>query len=136
QHLLSQRGVKPIWNEALAAFLPGESREPIRCAGAATGIWHAEACAQSGRAAGAEAARALGGHAPHEDLPAVGGWEKPIRPWVLARFPGKAFVDFQNDVTVDDVRQACDEGYDAPELLKRYTTLGMATDQGRTSAVN
>ncbi len=136
QHLLSQRGVKPTWNDALAAFLPGKSREPIRCAGAAAGHWRAEDCARSGRAAGAEAARALGRNAPAEDFPVPGGWETPIRAWSLGAVKGKAFVDLQNDVTLDDVRQACAEGYDAPELLKRYTTLGMATDQGRTSAVN
>ncbi|HEY1384542.1 MAG TPA: sarcosine oxidase subunit alpha family protein [Dongiaceae bacterium] len=136
QHLVSQRGVRPVWNEALAAFLPGASREPIRCAGAAAGIWRAEDCARSGRAAGSEAARALGRTAPREEFPAPGGWETPIRAWSLPSIRGKAFVDLQNDVTLDDVRQACAEGYDAPELLKRYTTLGMATDQGRTSAVN
>ena len=136
QHLLSQRGVKPVWNEALAAFLAGESREPIRCAGSAAGIWRTEDCACSGRAAGAEAARALGRSAPAEDFPAPGGWETPIRVWSFGGIKSKAFVDLQNDVTFDDVRQACTEGYDAPELLKRYTTLGMATDQGRTSAVN
>jgi sarcosine oxidase subunit alpha len=136
QHLLSQRGVKPVWNDTLAAFLPGETREPIRCAGAAAGIWRAEDCARSGRAAGAEAARALGCSAPAEDFPAPGGWEAPLRAWSFGGIEGKAFVDLQNDVTVNDIWQACAEGYDAPELLKRYTTLGMATDQGRTSAVN
>jgi sarcosine oxidase subunit alpha len=78
----------------------------------------------------------LGRRAPEAAFPAPGGWETPIRPWSGGKFPGKAFVDLQNDVTLDDLRQACGEGYDAPELLKRYTTLGMATDQGRTSAVN
>ncbi|WP_119300636.1 sarcosine oxidase subunit alpha family protein [Dongia deserti] len=136
QHLLSQRGVRPVWNETLAAFLPGEAREPVRCIGAATGIWRTDDCARSGRAAGAEAAHALGRSAPKEDFPAPGGWDYPIRPWIFGGIKGKAFVDIQNDVTFGDVRQACHEGYDAPELLKRYTTLGMATDQGRTSAVN
>ena len=136
QHLLSQRGVRPVWNEALGAFLPGQTGEPIRCAGAGAGLWGAADCARSGRAAGAEAAQALGRSAPPEEFPAPGGWEAPIGSWSLGRVKGKAFVDLQNDVTLDDVRQACAEGYDAPELLKRYTTLGMATDQGRTSAVN
>jgi methylglutamate dehydrogenase subunit C len=136
QHLLSQRGVKPVWSETIAAFLPGEAREPIRCAGAAAGLWRADECVRSGRAAGAEAARTLGHSAPEEIFPAPGGWETPIRAWSLGVVKGKAFVDLQNDVTLADVRQACAEGYDAPELLKRYTTLGMATDQGRTSAVN
>ncbi len=136
QHLLSQRGVKPIWNETLAAFLPGEGREPIRCAGSAAGVWRADDCARSGRAAGAEAARSLGKAVSGEDFPAPGGWENLIRTWAVGAPRDKAFVDLQNDVTLDDVRQASAEGYDAPELLKRYTTLGMATDQGRTSAVN
>jgi heterotetrameric sarcosine oxidase alpha subunit len=136
QHLLSQRGVKPVWNDALAAFLPGETREPIRCTGAAAGSWRAEDCVRAGRAAGAEAVRSLGRSAPDEHFPAPGGWETPLRTWSVGGIKGKAFVDLQNDVTLDDVRQACAEGYDAPELLKRYTTLGMATDQGRTSAVN
>ena len=48
----------------------------------------------------------------------------------------KSFVDFQNDVTSEDVALAAREGYRSVELLKRYTTLGMATDQGRTSNVN
>jgi sarcosine oxidase subunit alpha len=134
-HLLSQRGAKPVWNEQLAAFLPGETREPIRCAGAAAGIWRAEDCARAGQVAGAEAARALGRSAPAPDFPAPGGWDTPIRAWTFGAVK-KAFVDLQNDVTLADLRQACGEGYDAPELLKRYTTLGMATDQGRTSAVN
>ncbi len=47
----------------------------------------------------------------------------------------KAFVDFQNDVTASDVELAHREGFRAVEHLKRYTTLGMATDQGKTSNV-
>jgi methylglutamate dehydrogenase subunit C len=138
QHLLSQRGAKPVWNDTLAAFLPAQGHPTIRCAGAAAGVWHAEGCVQSGLAAGAEAARALDRAATAAPFPSPGGWETPIRQlWsVGAARKGKAFVDLQNDVTLDDVRQACEEGYDAAELLKRYTTLGMAADQGRTSAVN
>lgn len=48
----------------------------------------------------------------------------------------KQFVDFQNDVTVADIALAAREGFVSVEHLKRYTTLGMATDQGRTSNVN
>jgi sarcosine oxidase subunit alpha len=47
----------------------------------------------------------------------------------------KAFVDFQHDVTADDIRLAYREGFHSVEHLKRYTTLGMATDQGKTSNV-
>ncbi len=55
--------------------------------------------------------------------------------WRVADSKGKAFVDFQNDVTTDDIALAAREGYRSVEHLKRYTTLGMATDQGKTSNV-
>ncbi|MBN9526783.1 MAG: (2Fe-2S)-binding protein [Alphaproteobacteria bacterium] len=55
--------------------------------------------------------------------------------WRVRGTRGKSFVDFQNDVTVDDVALAAREGFRAVEHLKRYTTLGMATDQGKTSNV-
>ena len=53
-----------------------------------------------------------------------------------SRGKGKAFVDFQNDVTDADIELAAREGFRSVEHLKRYTTLGMATDQGKTSNVN
>ena len=56
--------------------------------------------------------------------------------WQVAKSRGKAFVDFQNDVTVSDVKLAAREGFRVPEHVKRYTTLGMATDQGKTSSLN
>ena len=53
-----------------------------------------------------------------------------------ARRDGRRWIDFQNDVTLKDVALAAREGYVSVEHLKRYTTLGMATDQGKTSNVN
>ena len=75
------------------------------------------------------------GEAPH---PAPEAWPSSAAPSPPDRAPGrgKAFVDFQNDVTTDDVAIAHEEGYESVEHLKRYTTLGMGTDQGKTSAVN
>ena len=52
-----------------------------------------------------------------------------------ARHDGKCFVDLQNDVTVADIALAAREGYQSVEHLKRYTTLGMGTDQGKTSNI-
>jgi len=54
----------------------------------------------------------------------------------LGRKPGKVFVDLQNDVSASDVELAARENYRSVEHLKRYTTMGMATDQGKTSSVN
>ncbi|MDE2304588.1 MAG: sarcosine oxidase subunit alpha, partial [Gammaproteobacteria bacterium] len=67
---------------------------------------------------------------------------EPAPPWPDARSAsppgrapgrGKAFVDFQGDVTTLDVELAHEEGYESVEHLKRYTALGMGTDQGKTS---
>lgn len=137
-NLLSHRGVKPQWNAELACFLPCASDEPIHMAGSAAGIWGDEACETSGRAAGAAAVRALGRDAALVAMPAPGGWLNPIRPLYEVKVPDKklkSFVDPQNDVTADDVRLAHREGYVSVEHLKRYTTLGMATDQGKVGNV-
>ena len=48
----------------------------------------------------------------------------------------KAWLDFQNDVKVSDVQLAAQEGFESVEHAKRYTTLGMATDQGKLSNIN
>jgi len=71
-------------------------------------------------------------------LPKTGGWADPIRPLYEVQVPGKklkSFVDPQHDVTAADVRLAHREGYVSVEHLKRYTTLGMATDQGKMGNV-
>jgi len=127
-NLLSHRGNKPIWNDELACFLAGPSAENIYMAGSAAGIWSGEACEESGRAA---ASMALG---KKSKMPSPGGWGEPIRPLYEISVPGqktKNFVDFQHDVTASDIRLAHQEGFVSVEHLKRYTTLGMATDQGK-----
>ncbi|MCF6433356.1 sarcosine oxidase subunit alpha family protein [Leisingera sp. MMG026] len=127
-NLASHRGVKPEWNAELACFLAGECAEPLFMAGAAAGVWDRAACEASGEAA---AKRALGLAAAG---PQPGGWESPIEPMYEVWLPGskpKTFVDPQHDVTGDDVRLAHQEGFVSVEHLKRYTTLGLATDQGK-----
>ena len=129
-NLLSHRGVRPIWNGELACFLPGSCEEPVMMAGAAAGVWGMAACEQSGSAA---AAMALGDQTPSVGAE-PGGWNTPIKPLYEIRLPGrkaKSFVDPQHDVTSDDIRLAHQEGFVSVEHLKRYTTLGMATDQGK-----
>jgi sarcosine oxidase subunit alpha len=138
-HLLSHRKVRPVWSDRLACFLPGPTEEPIHVAGAAAGTWDAAACAASGRAAGLDAARALGawgGAVPN--APPANGWEAPIEPVWEVRAEGwrlKSFVDPQHDVTTDDIRLAHREGFASVEHMKRYTTLGMATDQGKVGGM-
>tara|TARA_B100001123_G_scaffold44190_1_gene45294 strand:- start:1908 stop:4892 length:2985 start_codon:yes stop_codon:yes gene_type:complete len=133
-NLLSHRGVRPVWDADDACFLPGETSEPVAVAGSAAGVWNTEACIQSGEACGVLAAQALGRSATPVTAPPKGGWLTPIRPVYEVRVANrnlKSFVDPQHDVTADDVRLAHREGYVSVEHLKRYTTLGMATDQGK-----
>ena len=90
-----------------------------------------------GQSAGAAAAAECGFAAATARLPPRPTRARPQVPvWQVAKSRGKAFVDFQNDVTVSDVKLAAREGFRIPEHLKRYTTLGMATDQGKTGNLN
>ena len=127
-NLLSHRGNKPEWNEELACFLPGPTSENIYMAGSATGIWDSLDCGTSGKAA---ADKVLGRKG---NSPAPGGRKTPIKPLYEIRVSNrktKSFVDFQHDVTASDIRLAHQEGFVSVEHLKRYTTLGMGTDQGK-----
>ncbi len=140
-HLHSQSGAKPVYDESILSFVPGESRQAEVSVGAACGSFRLQDCLRLGTAAGAEAARLAGfdgkggrsAKAEDEDDYAIEAlWIAPT-PYKKAY---KQFVDMQNDVKASDVELASQEGYDSVELLKRYTTQGMATDQGKTSNVN
>ena len=143
-HLFSQSRGRLRFDTEQSCFLPGESVQAERSAGACNGAFRLEDCLREGFNAGAEAARAAGTAdvevplappAPEpETAPGRALWEVPKR--LPTGKPGKRFVDFQNDVTVSDVELAAREGYLSVEHLKRYTTLGMGTDQGKTSNVN
>ena len=106
-------------------------------AGAAAGEFSLAGALNTGAAAGREAARTLGFEAP-----GTLGWRVAEEQsgannlWIGSATRGKAFVDFQHDVTREDIALAAREGFKSAEHLKRYTTLGMATDQGKTSALN
>ena len=133
-HLLSHRGVRPIWDPVNLCFLPNEIQEPITVTGSAAGIWNTDDCIESGIAAGLKAAQSLGVNTINYSFPKPGGWKNPIYPLYEVGYNknySKSFVDFQHDVKCDDVRLAHREGFISVEHLKRYTTLGMANDQGK-----
>ena len=137
-HLMSHRGVKPVWDAEQACFIAPLSEEPIHIAGSAAGIWNTDACFDSGQSVAARVVKALGGKARARAMPEVGGWANPIKPVYEVRVEGrktKAIVDPQHDVTADDVRLAHREGFVSVEHLKRYTTLGMATDGGKVGNI-
>ena len=138
-NLLSHRGIKPVWNAELTCFVgPEEISEPITMAGSAAAVWNTEDCLKSGEAAATRAIKALGITIRQKTAPVAGGWLNPIEPLYEVSVPGrhlKCFVDPQHDVTTDDVRLAHQEGFVSVEHLKRYTTLGMATDGGKVGNI-
>jgi sarcosine oxidase subunit alpha len=143
-HLLSQSGAHLQWDEAQGCFLPGPGRQAVRVVGAANGAFGLQDCLTQGAEAGNDAANDAGyrrrGRGPHKPVADHEPVPMPPRPiWSIpgpGQNGGKAFVDFQADVTAADLRLAAREGYRSIEHVKRYTTTGMGTDQGRTSNIN
>ena len=136
-HLASHLGHKPVWNPQVSAFVPDRLPPGMRVAGAATGHGSLDRCLADGNEAGAAAAEDVG-FARKSAHRASANFEDGSRAflWRVAPSRGKAFVDFQNDVATSDIELAEREGYRRAELMKRYTTLVMATDQGKTANVN
>ncbi len=127
---------RPAWNETIQAFGPGE-RLPVgqSVAGAANGDMSTHAALTGGAQGAVEALEALGISAKPAEVPAAEDAPVSITPYWHVAGAKRAWVDFQNDITVKDVKLAHQEGYRSVELLKRYTTMGMATDQGKTANV-
>jgi heterotetrameric sarcosine oxidase alpha subunit len=135
-HLACHLGGRPVWNETLAAFVPGAIPDGTAVAGAANGTMTLAAGLAAGAAAGARAAELTGYNGTLLDPLTADDESFRVTPLWQVASTGKAFVDLQNDVTVDDIALSKREGFRSVEHLKRYTTLGMATDQGRTANVN
>ncbi len=148
-HLWSQPGRKPVYDNHRDCFVAGEPQiSGGQLVGAATGAALLEDAVAQGWRAGVQAAQLAapagrygqpGAPPPIPDTMMV-DWTRDIakvRAFTNTRqhSPGKAFVDLQHDVTASDIAQAHSEGYVSVEHLKRYTTAGMATDQGKTSNV-
>ncbi len=137
-HLICHRGVKPVWDAERLCFRAAETPAGVWLAGAANGVFATEAAISDARAAAAEAVERLTGRrVPAPNRPEPGGLGEVAELWEV-RVPGrklKSFVDLQHDVTTADIAQAAREGYVSVEHMKRYTTHGMATDQGKTGGV-
>ncbi|MES0825423.1 sarcosine oxidase subunit alpha family protein [Ruegeria sp. SCP11] len=132
-HLTCHQRGRPVWNEALAAFVPGgELPVGMSVAGAANGIMSTYGALQSGAEG---AAKALDLTSALPDLPVSEDAPVTQKPFWYVQGCKRAWVDQQNDVTVKDVKLSYQEGFRSVEHLKRYTTLGMATDQGKTSNI-
>lgn len=138
-HLLAQAGAQVSFDACRGMYLCKQPPDNWHIVGSAAGIMALDAAIRSGKAA---AVAVLGGNTggssmhvkPDTCVPAV----SPAQPeWIASRGKrSKMWVDLQNDVKVSDIDLAVREGYASIEHLKRYTTLGMGTDQGRTSNAN
>src|SRR6185503_1628753 len=134
-HLFSQSRGRLAFDAGIDAFIPGTSVQAERAAGAAKGTYQLQACLEEGWAAGAAAAGRESVRAFKASASRTGFRPVRIMPGCDGRRRGRAFVDLQNDVTAGDIGLAVREGFEAIEHVKRYTTTGMATDQGKTSGM-
>ncbi len=140
-HLFSHTKGSLHWDPEAKIYLPGHKTENVHIAGAGRGLWGIAAALEDGAKAGTDAVKALGrmtGTATYEvsnDRAGTGITQKEL-PTDRSAGKAKAFVDFQNDVTAKDIRLAVREGMKSIEHVKRYTTNGMATDQGKLSNMN
>jgi methylglutamate dehydrogenase subunit C len=135
--LATHLGGRAEWSPRLAMVLAGDPPKTMSIAGAAAGNLTLAAALSDGAGCGAAAATRLGfdpGQPPAYRASDEAFAVTPI--WHVAGSRNTAFVDLQNDVTDKDIAVSVSEGFRSVEHLKRYTTLGMATDQGKTSNLN
>ena len=136
-HLTCHMNGRPTWRPDIQAFVPTFGAVPnMTVAGACNGTFSTHGCLTAGVDAGNAALSALGKKAAKVDVPQAEDAPYSMAPlWAVAG-KGRAWLDFQNDVSVKDVKQAAVENFKSVEHMKRYTTQGMATDQGKNSNVS
>jgi sarcosine oxidase subunit alpha len=135
-HLTCHMNGRPRWSDEIAAFVPAEGAVPgLTAAGSANGTFTTHGCLAAGHEAAKTALGDLGLNPGKTALPKAEGLPYAIEPLWAVEGKGRAWLDFANDVTTKDVKQAAVEGYASVEHMKRYTTQGMAPDQGKSSNV-
>ena len=140
-HLASQSGGKTKFNEEIDAFIPSKSKQNETTVGSANGIFNLQDSLNTSFEAGYNLSKKITKEDNKLSVPTVVEKKnsKHDKFWCVPLPKGKKykrFLDFQNDVAVSDIEIAIREGYRSIEHVKRYTTLGMATDQGKTSNLN
>jgi sarcosine oxidase subunit alpha len=135
-HLACHMNGRPQWNENIAGFIPVPNMVPgLKVAGAAGGTFSTHGCLKSGIFRAKEVLKAIGITARAPRMPEADDAPYKISPLWAVPGKGRAWLDFQNDVTVKDVKLAAQENMSSVEHMKRYTTQGMAPDQGKNSNV-
>ncbi|MEL6414217.1 MAG: sarcosine oxidase subunit alpha family protein, partial [Pseudomonadota bacterium] len=136
-HLTCHQRGRPEWRDDLCAFVPGADLPVgMAVAGAANGAMTLAASMAEAQEKTLGQLESIGFYGTADELPQAE--DEPLECsafWHVKNDKKRAWVDLQNDVTVKDIKLANTEGFRSVELLKRYTTLGMATDQGKTSNI-
>ena len=136
-HLTCHQRGRPSWAEDINAFVPGKHLPPgMQVVGAAQGDLTLSQAISGAHQKAKEVVKDLGFTATRKAAPkASDEASMGAAFWHVGASKARAWIDLQNDVTVKDIRQSYQEGFRSVEHLKRYTTLGMATDQGKTSNI-
>ena len=135
-NITSHHRSRPVWRDDIAAFVPGSGEiANLSVAGAAAGTLSTHGALVTGDEAARAALESLGMSAKAANLPKAEDAPVRITPMWYVKGANRAWIDPQNDVTVKDIKLAHQENFTSVEHLKRYTTLGMATDQGKTGNV-
>ncbi|MFA9229598.1 MAG: sarcosine oxidase subunit alpha family protein [Microgenomates group bacterium] len=135
-HITCHMNGRPKWREDIAAFVPTEGAIPgLRAAGAANGDFSTTECLAAGQSAAQEALGILGRASTVGGVPSAESAAYALQPLWEVPTDKRAWLDFANDVTTKDVRLSAQEGFISVEHMKRYTTQGMAPDQGKNSNV-
>ncbi len=136
-HLSCHHRGYPRWDETIHAFVPGGVLPPgMAVVGSANGVFGLGAAFESGFEAAKSIVVDLGFSPLKQSAPKA--TDEPSTAsafWFIKETRGRAWLDLQNDVTSKDVVLAHREGFRSVEHVKRYTTLGMATDQGKTANI-
>ncbi|MFC2968367.1 sarcosine oxidase subunit alpha family protein [Acidimangrovimonas pyrenivorans] len=135
-HLTCHTGSRPVWNPDIAAFVPAGNAVPgLTPCGAAAGVLSTAGCLADGQRGAETALAALGRKPKPIALPVAEDGATAVSALWTVEGKGRAWLDFANDVTTKDVKLAARENFASVEHMKRYTTQGMAPDQGKNSNV-
>ncbi|MEO0989665.1 MAG: sarcosine oxidase subunit alpha family protein, partial [Pseudomonadota bacterium] len=135
-HMTSHMGGRLVWRDDIAAFVPRENAVPgLVAVGSATGAYSTAEVLRSAVSTAENLLKDQGFSPSKTDLPVAEDGPVSVAAFWMTKGSGRAWLDFQNDVTTKDIKQAAAENMSSVEHMKRYTTQGMATDQGKNSNV-
>ena len=135
-HMTCHMNGRPAWDEKIQSFVPVAGMVPgLEAVGACNGAFSTHAALEQGAQAAMAALDDLGIKGGAVELPEAEDAPYRVKALWAVEGKGRAWLDFQNDVTVKDVKQAAQENFRSVEHMKRYTTQGMAPDQGKNSNV-